>query len=537
MSDLENPAEAERESAERDLVAWWARNWGRPVDLGLLADILPVLLQAEFGRWTRGDMEQLMPVVGPPTTTDSGDLIAHAAGARLMAIKTVSDEECFGFGEFRSLGLTFTCPRAERDPMFIGALSDCVRLLGVPDLVGGPDAQAIWRRAGRTLILYRRSQPNSVQLTIEPTVARDEADRAVWSRGTWEPYCRWLAWPEQYRRYDVGVIGLKEPTTVGLAQLESDLDALFDSLNRDLPLLYPHATYVIWQLSIPERPGWLVQGWFCAYAQHRVEIQEGGELRARMYPHGPSSGREIAAATMAAVRAGGVVHPGRQLRFRAWMSPTTQDLQAFRLGLEWDERDPEANRADQQTDEAFADDAERPSAGQSGSAQNQLLLPADYDGAVRIAVLAAGFDWTWYIDKDLQRFCDAAGWAITGSTKYRDDLRTDLSIQSRSATVGFVKRMFDDIWLPVTDQVDESLPWDQRQKALVDTFAAFGDRLIEALGPPTRREPGDDGTLLWDRYRVWIRLEVGPGDIRLHLVSWEYQATADAEAKYLAGDW
>ncbi|MFI1239993.1 DUF6301 family protein [Nocardia salmonicida] len=169
--------------------------------------------------------------------------------------------------------------------------------------------------------------------------------------------------------------------------------------------------------------------------------------------------------------------------------------------------------------------------------ENQLRLSADYDGAVRIATLAAGFDWTWYIDKDLQRFCDAAGWSITGSIKWRDDLRTDLRIQSRSAEVGFRKRMFDDIWLPVTDPVDQSLPFEQRRTALVDTFAAFGDRLTDALGPPTRREPGEDGTLLWDRHRVWIRLEVGRRDIRLHLVSAERQATADAAAKHDAGDW
>ncbi|GAB3212503.1 DUF6301 family protein [Nocardia tengchongensis] len=178
-----------------------------------------------------------------------------------------------------------------------------------------------------------------------------------------------------------------------------------------------------------------------------------------------------------------------------------------------------------------------PSAARSCSAENQLRPPADYDGAVRIATLAAGFDWTWYIEKDLQRFCDAAGWSITGSTEYGDDLRTDLRIQSRSAKVGFVKRMFDDIRIPVTDRLDQSLPWEQMRTALADTFAAFADRLIDALGPPTRREPDEDGTLLWDRHRVWIRLEVGVRDIRLHLVSWEWQATADAEAKYHAGDW
>ncbi|MGW5106373.1 hypothetical protein [Nocardia sp. NPDC004123] len=106
-----------------------------------------------------------------------------------------------------------------------------------------------------------------------------------------------------------------------------------------LTLLYPHATYVIWQLASAERTDWIAQGWFCAYAQHRVEIYEDGEVRTHMYPHGPSTGRDIAAITKAAVRAHGITDPGRELRFRAWMSPQSQGLQAFRLGLEWDERE------------------------------------------------------------------------------------------------------------------------------------------------------------------------------------------------------
>ncbi|MEV6101909.1 hypothetical protein, partial [Nocardia sp. NPDC051981] len=81
------------------------------------------------------------------------------------------------------------------------------------------------------------------------------------------------------------------------------------------------------------------QGWFCAYAQHRVEIYEGGDVRTHMYPHGPTVGRDIAAITKAAMRAQDITNPGRELRFRAWMSLQPQGLQAFRLGLEWDERE------------------------------------------------------------------------------------------------------------------------------------------------------------------------------------------------------
>ncbi|MGY0502619.1 DUF6301 family protein [Nocardia sp. FBN12] len=67
--------------------------------------------------------------------------------------------------------------------------------------------------------------------------------------------------------------------------------------------------------------------------------------------------------------------------------------------------------------------------------------------------------------------------------------------------------------------------------------AEFGDRLTDALGAPTRREPGEAGALLWDRHRVWIRLNVGWRDIRLHLVSEEWQATGDGAAKHDAGHW
>ncbi|MFE3230179.1 hypothetical protein [Nocardia sp. NPDC059228] len=152
----------------------------------------------------------------------------------------------------------------------------------------------------------------------------------------------------------------------------------------------------------------------------------------------------------------------RLLRFVVRLRPDVQGsatVGQFKYLLFWRRAFGEGYGVDEQgwvsASEQYDDDGaiesvreDMPSAARSCSAENQLRLPADYDGAVRIATLAAGFDWTWYIENDLQRFCDAAGWSITGSTEYGDDLRTDLRIQSRSAKVGFVKRMFDDIWIP-----------------------------------------------------------------------------------------
>lgn len=339
VGELKNPAGAEREAAEQQLEAWWAQSWGWPTELGLLGEVLPAVLGADTGHWSRTDIDRVMAAVGwPAAEHESGDVVAHRGDGRLTATATDRNGEWFGFGDFQSLQLTFACDHPDRDAMFISALRESVQLLGIPDLVGGPDARAIWRRGGNTITLCRGLATASVHLNIEPTAARDAADLDAAQRSEWEPYCSWLAWPDESRRHDVGVIGDKEPTALDLAEFESNLNRLFESLTWDLPLLHPYATYVIWQLSIADRTDWFIQGWFCAYAQHRLEIQDNGETHTQMYPHDRNTGRTIAAATTAAVRASGVTQPGQQLRFRAWMSPEPQGLQAFRFGLEWDER-------------------------------------------------------------------------------------------------------------------------------------------------------------------------------------------------------
>ncbi|MFE3188037.1 DUF6301 family protein [Nocardia sp. NPDC059240] len=164
-------------------------------------------------------------------------------------------------------------------------------------------------------------------------------------------------------------------------------------------------------------------------------------------------------------------------------------------------------------------------------------LQVDVEGAIRTARLAAEFDWTWYLDKDLPGFCDAAGWDLGESTEYRTDLRTDLRVQRPYASADRQKRMFDEVSVLVSDEIDPSISWAQRRRPLVDGFAAVGNGLFPAMGSPTRVAPGESAMMSWERPLVWIQLKIVYNTIVLSLISQESQETADGEARYLAGNW
>ncbi|MGW5106684.1 DUF6301 family protein [Nocardia sp. NPDC004123] len=164
-------------------------------------------------------------------------------------------------------------------------------------------------------------------------------------------------------------------------------------------------------------------------------------------------------------------------------------------------------------------------------------MRVDVEGAVRTARLAAEFDWTWYLDKDLPRFCDAAGWDLGESTEYGTDMHTDLRVVHPRASVWRRKRMFDTMLVHVSDEIEASIPWAERRRSLVDGFAALGNGLFPAMGPPTRIAPGQSAMMSWEHPRVWIELKIFSDTVMLTLISQDWQATADAEARYLAGDW
>ncbi|PXX54788.1 hypothetical protein DFR70_12382 [Nocardia tenerifensis] len=164
-------------------------------------------------------------------------------------------------------------------------------------------------------------------------------------------------------------------------------------------------------------------------------------------------------------------------------------------------------------------------------------MQVDVEGAVRTARLAAQFDWTWYLDKDLSAFCDAAGWSLGESSDRRTDIRTDLRVRPPRASVARRRRMFDEMSVHVSDEIDRSIPWAQRRRSLVDAFAALGEGLTLALDNPTRVTPGESAMMSWECPRVWIKLQIVYDTVYLYLISQESQATADAAARYDAGYW
>ncbi|MEV6103046.1 DUF6301 family protein [Nocardia sp. NPDC051981] len=246
-------------AAEQELESWWRETWGRRVDLRSRGKALGLLSAADFGSWSESHVVYAMSKVThsmnwPAPEQDAVSFFTDNGDSQLVALRSDEDGDKFGFGEYQLIELTFSIDETDRDAVFVTALDECVQLLGVPDLVGGPEAQAIWRRGATITTLGRGLRPATMWLRIEPMAPRDAAARAAREYG-----CSWLAWPDESNRRDVGIIGEKEPVIADFAQFETGMDRLFESLTWDLPPLHPYATYVIWQLTSAEHTDWIAQ--------------------------------------------------------------------------------------------------------------------------------------------------------------------------------------------------------------------------------------------------------------------------------------
>ncbi|WP_405164775.1 DUF6301 family protein [Nocardia sp. NBC_01499] len=153
-------------------------------------------------------------------------------------------------------------------------------------------------------------------------------------------------------------------------------------------------------------------------------------------------------------------------------------------------------------------------------------MHADIDGAIRIARLAAEFDWTGKID-DLEPFCAAAGWELVQAEGMDPWIRTDFAVNSPVATVDLMKRQIDLLSIYATDLGDSETPHALVEREVNDCFAELGQALTDTLGTPTRRETGEDAMLGWDLPKVVIRLTTSLATVLLKLVSLQYQAELD----------
>ncbi|MGW4117664.1 hypothetical protein [Nocardia sp. NPDC004711] len=340
-ADVRRPTEEQRRQRDAEANQWWARNYGRRVELGSFGQAMSVLLAAELDTWSRTEIDGVYAKLGWESTGDAAALTAE--GAALVAVETPRSITApgFGYGEIKQLLLSYPCPPALVDHVFTTALAECIGVLGEPDLVGGPGALAIWLRPDDIVTLGRSIRPLEVSLRIEPRGPRTVEREFDWEYDEdHQPAECWLAWPDEARRTEIGALGYKEPDALTLDELDDHIDRLFLSLAVDLPVLHPLVPHAIWVLTLADEPEWVAQGFFASNAQSRLEVREDGGVRGQMFNHGVASARQIAAETKAAIRRSGAKYPS-DLRFQAWLSPSKPGLQAFRLGLQWDEREPE----------------------------------------------------------------------------------------------------------------------------------------------------------------------------------------------------
>ncbi|WP_433566810.1 DUF6301 family protein [Nocardia sp. CA-151230] len=129
---------------------------------------------ANFGSWSRADIDRILDGTGWPVHEDRHGIKAvmetdsHWSYVSASTTPGYMDAERWGFGEFHDLSMTQYVAPAQLDRAYAAALEACVRLLGAPPLVGGPDAFATWCRPDITLRLTRSIRYSYLRLGIEP---------------------------------------------------------------------------------------------------------------------------------------------------------------------------------------------------------------------------------------------------------------------------------------------------------------------------------------------------------------------------------
>lgn len=328
--------------AHRSVETWRERDEQR-TDFAPFLAVLPRIANAHLGSWSRSDLDPLFEAVGWPIDISEGrlfreDLVAELNGdavrASLHASRTEDymDADRWGFGEYWRLTLRQSLSWRVVPEAYAAALRSCVELLGPPPVVGGPNAQAIWRGANVTYTLSNSG--GGLSFTATPTESVEGLEYWEWKWGDdWNP-------PESWR-VTTGADGVRfgtrdwwvpERRAVTWSMLDDYIAELFPSLARDLALLAPYATGVLWGFRVAEEPGIFIRGWFSDEGAGLEIHLPGAEPFERSYPPAFQSGRRIAAETTAALRKFGVESP-TDLEMMAMAPRGTQKLDTIRLGF------------------------------------------------------------------------------------------------------------------------------------------------------------------------------------------------------------
>ncbi|MFE6919668.1 DUF6301 family protein [Nocardia sp. NPDC057663] len=322
------------------------------------------------GSWSRTEILRLCHDLG--WTLEANTYDEHADGPHLLSllVSKVSDyQKRFGYGEYVALHLNQYLPDNAVDDAFRLALRECVRLLGTPHLVGGPDAFAKWRYTDTTIELSRDfGLLGAVMLSVRPSHAYE------WEEGRDQEYGEygedwvgklWQLQPDVDLTYALGgSMYYPEPPAEDWEELGWNLEQVFASLAADLPVLDPFATEVGWAIKRTRGAEAIARGWFAPQGG-MLEVARDGVWEQQLYPSGAEAGRAIAAATIAAIRAGGAKSP-RELTVTAQATRPPQRLNDIRFGIggdgiDWgDGDDDDLDDDDHDDDDADFDVPSRP---------------------------------------------------------------------------------------------------------------------------------------------------------------------------------
>ncbi|MFI9504636.1 DUF6301 family protein [Nocardia sp. NPDC052566] len=151
-------------------------------------------------------------------------------------------------------------------------------------------------------------------------------------------------------------------------------------------------------------------------------------------------------------------------------------------------------------------------------------MHADIEGAIRIARLAAQFNWTGTID-DVEPFCATAGWEILHEEGKIPVIQTNLTVNRPLATIHQRKQRMNYLSIYVTDAPAPDFIPLEIESELRGHFTDLGRALTETLGGPTHDNA--DNVLRWDLGEIVIRSKKGIGAVYIDLVGRQYQAELD----------
>lgn len=276
---LSSPNEYQRRAAAAQA---HAERQAQRTNYSPFVDTIARLVQAEFGMWSRAEVDRLVASVGWPVEDRKGgrsrDVVAAGIDDDDLAISLTADEtedyldaDRWGYGEFRRVTLSQSLSGAVGSAAYAAALHTCAELLGPPSLVGGPDARAIWRGTQVTITLTR-SGFTWLYLEVTPTEPEEGYAHWQWTNSDdWRPEDCWLVNPNaRGTRYSQPVWGHPERPAGTWAELDDYIDALVSSLVSDLPLLHSYATEIVWSLSIWAQRS--VQCWFLGHRCPRRDM-------------------------------------------------------------------------------------------------------------------------------------------------------------------------------------------------------------------------------------------------------------------------